>query len=229
MGWGWAAALGALNPVAAIGNIGALAGPISGYFSAQQQANAQRDVNSENIGFGREQMDWSGKQSQAQMDFQERMSSTAVQRATEDMKKAGINPMLAAGDSASSPSGAMGSSSTSAPSSVVPSTISGAFSGAKDMIRLMQDVSESESRIALNRDSGSAARAGARLSDRTSETKSATAWIENLKKRWFQRLEAGAMDIYNKASKDETWDGKEIKVGGPDKGLKDLYGAGAYE
>lgn len=135
---GLGTALGILNPVAAVANIGAgLLGGGAEYFSAQQSANAQRDVNSQNVSLARQQMDW-----------QERMSSTAVQRATEDMKRAGVNPMLAAGQGESTPAGSLPSLGA------VPPTIGAAASGAKDMIRLLQELKESNSRIDLNNKSG---------------------------------------------------------------------------
>lgn len=49
--------------------------------------------------------EFSAEEAQKNRDWQERMSSTAFQRAVEDMKRAGINPILAAGTQASTPTG----------------------------------------------------------------------------------------------------------------------------
>ncbi|WNK14864.1 MAG: DNA pilot protein [Microvirus sp.] len=68
---------------------GDILGPVLGYMG-QENANDQSQHNAE-----------------AQMSFQERMSSTAYQRATADMQAAGLNPMLAYQQGgASSPQGA---------------------------------------------------------------------------------------------------------------------------
>lgn len=70
----------------------ALGGQIGGGISS---ANAQDKANDQNVALAREQMQ-----------FQERMSSSAHQRQVEDMRKAGLNPMLSANQGgASAPAG----------------------------------------------------------------------------------------------------------------------------
>lgn len=59
------------------------------------------------LGGGVLQNQASAKQAQKQMDFQERMSNTAYQRAADDLEAAGLNRILALGSPASTPGGAM--------------------------------------------------------------------------------------------------------------------------
>lgn len=89
----------------------AAASVVGDIISSQGQSSA----NSANSAEAARNRSFQAQQAQVDRDFQERMSDTAVERRSDDMKKAGINPILAAGNPASQPSGAQAAGSQSAP------------------------------------------------------------------------------------------------------------------
>jgi hypothetical protein len=89
----------------------------------------QQGTNQTNIDIANAANAASAEQAAKQMDFQERMRSTQYQTAVEDMKKSGLNPMLAyTQGGAGTPSGAMGQVSTAKVGNSIGSALAGAQS-----------------------------------------------------------------------------------------------------
>lgn len=97
--------------------LGSMAGSL---ISGGASAYGQHRANQANIRLSREGMAFEGAQAEKQMAFQERMSGSSYQRATEDMRLAGINPMLAyMQGGASTPGGAAASGAAATVQDVV--------------------------------------------------------------------------------------------------------------
>lgn len=131
-----AAALPFVGPTAlAFGDAGL------GMIAANQQ-------NQWNKGMMYANQDFQQASAREQMAFQERMSSTAHQREVQDLRAAGLNPILSANSGASSPVGSSSSgggvpSAAPLPTGVLQRGLSSAF----DARRLQKELAEADARI----------------------------------------------------------------------------------
>ncbi len=124
------------------------------YLGAKEQSKATEQANVANVGLAREQMGFSAGQAQRQMDFQERMAGTSYQRAIADMKKAGINPMLAIDQGgAPSPSGGAGQPA-GADIKPVPSVTMNSINSALNMVRVSSQARQADATASLAEKTG---------------------------------------------------------------------------
>lgn len=103
-------------------------GGAASLWSSHKQAKAQKTANAQNYMMALQQMQ-----------FQERMANTAHQREVEDLRRAGLNPILSANHGASSPAGSFAQMGAVA-EGIDPNAVTGAFSAATQ--RKLADMKE---------------------------------------------------------------------------------------
>lgn len=127
-------------------------------FSLGASAIGAEMQNRANRGMAREANAWAREANSASMAFQERMSNTAHQREVNDLRLAGLNPILSANGGASTPSAPAGSGG---PGAAAENVLGSGISSAMDAIRLRKEVEGMQADIDLKKVQGTAAAAAA--------------------------------------------------------------------
>lgn len=120
--------------------IAAIAAPVLGGIASYF---GQREANDTNVRIADSANQANQANAREQMAFQERMSNTSHQRSVADLKAAGLNPLLAATNGASSPGGAAGTATAARVENAITPAITSALEAKRvgmEMDSLTQDL-----------------------------------------------------------------------------------------